>query len=357
MSQFSEGSADLAVLQRQIEVSQYVCAGSAAVFVWDILNNVRGEYSLLFKHKSTAATVAYAMSRIGALIFVLGFTIFASYPFTDCNKVLLAFNSFLPVGVCGTAFLFLYRVCAMYGGDRLVTIVFGCLWLAAVGSAMTIPIGESGLAIGDPTVCIISRAEPYVGSSAVVLTVQNTVTFLAISYRLVSNLSHTEQQAGGKEDRAPGSGVNPRIFLRSLFMDGQMYYLIVVLVNISATLVLYISSVPLLYRGLLVVPNVTLTSVMACRVYRNKILGVRRPPELTLPTLNRSTDGNTIPLSAVQFQQRTDMTSSQHLDSDETNSSGDKKSAPESVLHTRSKANDASRSRRSSQTHFEAGVS
>ncbi|KAF8140864.1 hypothetical protein K438DRAFT_1692478 [Mycena galopus ATCC 62051] len=319
MSQFPGSLQNLLVLQRQLEVSQYVCAGSAAIFIWDILNNVRSEYSLLFKHKSSSAAVAYVMSRIGALIFVLGFTIFALYPFNDCNTVLLAFNSFIPVAVCGTSFLFVFRVSAIFGGDRIVTTVFGCLWLAAVASSITLPVGESALAIpvGDPTVCIISRAEPYVGASAVILTVASVATFLAISYRLASNLLHTEHQ----EDAKARGGTNSTIFLRSLLMDGQMYYLIVVLVNISATLMLYIPSVPLPYRGLLVVPNIALTSIMACRVYRNKVLGVRRLPQLTLPTLNRSPDGNTIPLSVVQFEQRTAtyMSGSMHLNTVESN--------------------------------------
>ncbi|KAF7350852.1 hypothetical protein MSAN_01647300 [Mycena sanguinolenta] len=217
------------------------------------------------------------MTRIGALVFVLGFTVFASHPFTDSNKVLLAINSFLPVTVCGTSFLFLYRVWTVYGGDRIVTLMFGCLWLFTVGSAITIPIGESAEEIGDPLT-------------------------------------------------------------------------IVVLMNIPATLLLYISSVPMVYRGLFVVPNITLTSVMACRIYRDKVLCVRRSPQLTLPTLNHTT--NTIPLSAVQFQ-HTDVTGSLHLDSVESNFTRGKGSVPESSLDPRSKSDGGSYP---SDTQLDIGV-
>lgn len=115
---------------------------------------------------------------------------------------------------------------------------------------------------------------------------------------------------------------------------------IVVLANISAAMLLYIPSVPPLYRGLLILPNVTLTSVMACRVYRNKVLGWRRAPELSFPTLN---DANTIPLSVVQFQQQhTDMTGSLHMDSNESELT--RHGAPDGSLHTKHKASDAAHS-------------
>ncbi|KAF7350846.1 hypothetical protein MSAN_01646600 [Mycena sanguinolenta] len=333
------GSEDL-VLQRQIEIAQYVCAGSAAVYVWDILNNVRSDWSLFFKHKSNAVAVAYPMARIGALVFVLGFTVFASHPFTYCNKVLLVINSFLPVTVCGTSSLFLYRVWTVYGGDRIVTLIFGCLWLFAVGSAITIPIGESAERIDGPLICVISRVESYIGASAIILTVQK---YDHLPRDLVSN------DEGGKSDRP--RGIHSANFLRSLYRDGQMNYLIVVLMNIPATLLLYISSVPTVYRGLFVVPNITLTSVMACRIYRDKVLGVRRSPQLTLPTLNHTT--NTIPLSVVRFQ-HTDVTSSLHMDSDESNFTRGKGSVPESSLDPRSKSDGGSYP---SDTQLNIGVS
>jgi hypothetical protein len=79
---------------------------------------------------------------------------------------------------------------------------------------------------------------------------------------------------------------------------------------------------------------------MACRVYRNKVLGWRRVPELSLPTLN---DVNTIPLSVVQFQQQhTDMTGSLHMDSNESHLT--RHGGADGSLHTKHKASDADHS-------------
>ncbi|KAJ6593122.1 hypothetical protein B0H19DRAFT_1055761 [Mycena capillaripes] len=297
--------------ESQIEVSQYVFAGSTAVFIWDVLNNVRGEYSLLFRHKSSAAVVAYLML------------------------------SFLPVGLTGSAFLIYHRVCAIYGDDHLVTMIFGCLCLAVLGSSITTPLSEGASGVGDPLVCINSRAEPYVAASAIILTVHKGFIYLAVSYRFGSNSARAEQQMHWKP------AVSAPISRRSLVMDGQIYYMIVVFSKIFASLLLYLPGIPLLYHGLLVLPNVTLTSVMACRVYCNSVLGVRHPPEPTHPTLNRSVDGNAIPLSTVQFR-HTEMSGSRQMENDETDSTGYGKNAPESSLSTMVKAADLSSS---SRTH------
>ncbi|KAJ7189025.1 hypothetical protein C8R46DRAFT_1184262 [Mycena filopes] len=297
MSQSSGNTTQLpAELQKQITVSGYVFAGATAVFIWDILNNLRSEYSLLFKHRLSPATVAYVVSRIASLVYVLGFTIFATYPLKDCEKAYLTFDAFYPVGVSASAFLFFFRVRAIFDGDRLATIIFGLLWLAVLGSSITIPIGGSAIGLGTPTECIVAHVSAYVGSSGIIITVHDTVVFFAISYRLVSNFQ-VEQQTRGEKVKSLFSGSNLPAFSKALFMEGQMYYMITVVSNIVATVMVYVPRVSPVYHGFLVVPNVTLTSIMACRVYRNTKLGVTGrggSADLTLPTINPR-------LSAVQF--------------------------------------------------------
>lgn len=65
----------------------------------------------------------------------------------------------------------------------------------------------------------------------------------------------------------------------------------------------YIPGLPSVYHGVLVIPNNALTSIMACRVYRNMKLGITRGPELSLPTLNSLDDSRdpNIPLSVVRL--------------------------------------------------------
>ncbi|KAJ7023377.1 hypothetical protein C8F04DRAFT_1401752 [Mycena alexandri] len=267
MSQSSGGSEQLPPdLQKQIEVAAYVFAGSTAVFVWDILNNL-------------------------------------PYPLPDCDTAYIAFNTFYPIGVSGAAFLFFFRVRAIFQRERIPTIIFGCLWLAVLASSISSTISSGAIGLGDPTVCVVAprHVSAISGLAGIVLMVHDTVIFFAISYRLISNF-RGEQQTPGEQVKALFSGANLPAFPKSLFTDGQMYYMIAVVANIVTTMMAYVPVRPV-YRGFLVIPNVTLTSIMACRVYRNTILDViHRSADLTLPTLNTlGRSRNTIPLSVIPF--------------------------------------------------------
>ncbi|KAJ7683458.1 hypothetical protein B0H17DRAFT_883467, partial [Mycena rosella] len=257
-------------LQRQFEVSIYVYAGCTGVFIWDILNNLRSDYVLLFKKHFHVASLAYVVSRIGSLVYVLGATIFSSYPLQACTTAWVAFHVFYPIGVSASAFLFFFRVRAIYGGDRLVTAIFGFLWLAVLASSLTAPFGGTAVKSGDPSECIVTHVDPsHVGASGIILAVHDTLVFFAISYRLVFNFEEMQQQTWGTQLKMLFSGAHLPAFSKALLEDGQMYYLITVVINVSATLRVYIPRDSVAYRGLLFVPSMTLTSIMACRVYRN----------------------------------------------------------------------------------------
>ncbi|KAJ7652580.1 hypothetical protein B0H17DRAFT_957870, partial [Mycena rosella] len=243
-------------------------------FIWDILNNLRSDYALLFNQNFHVACLVYVVSRIGSLMYVLGYTIFSSYPLQACNSAFGAFGAFYSIGASASAFLFFFRVRAIYRGNRLVTAIFGFLWLAVLGSSLTIPFGVSTVKLGDPSECIIARVEVYVGTSGIIIAVHDTLVFLAISYRLVSDFGQMQQQTWGMQLKMLFSGAHLPAFSKVLFAAGQMYYMITVVTNVLATLLVYIPTVSPVYHGLLSVPNMTLTSIMACRVYRNTKLGI-----------------------------------------------------------------------------------
>ncbi|KAJ7025418.1 hypothetical protein C8F04DRAFT_135671 [Mycena alexandri] len=303
--------------QRQIQVSAYVFAGSTAVFVWDILNNLRSDYSVLFGQRLSAATLAYFAARIASFVYVLGSTIFTSYPLQDCNTAYIAFNIFLPIGVSGAAFLFFLRVRAIFQRERIPTIIFGFMWLAVLASSIsTVPGGA--IRLGDPMVCVLvpRHAVAISGLAGIVVMVHDTMVFFAISYRLISTFE--TQQTRREKVKALFSGANLPAFSKSLFMEGQMYYMITVIANIVTTVMTYAPVHPV-YHGFLVIPNIMLTSIMACRVYRHTKLGVtHRSADLTLPTLN--TLGNPIPLRVVFSGQHTGIVGELHTGANDLNS-------------------------------------
>ena len=74
--------------------------------------------------------------------------------------------------------------------------------------------------------------------------------------------------------------------------------------NIITTVMAYVPTSSPVYHGLLIIPNVTLTSMMACRVYRNTMLGLTRGgggDELSLPTLG---SGPGMPASAPRREKK-----------------------------------------------------
>ncbi|KAJ6533984.1 hypothetical protein DFH09DRAFT_1325431 [Mycena vulgaris] len=243
------------------------------VLIWDVLNNLRNDYMLLFKQRFHVTSGAYVVCRLASLVYLLGFTIFFN-PIQACNTAFVAFSSFYPVVISASTFLFLFRVRAVYGGDRLVTATFGFLWLAVVGTSMTVPFSGNAIGLGDPYECVIVNVGTYPSVAGITLTAYDTLVFFTISYRLDIF-----------------SGVNLSAFSKTLFTDGQMYYMITAATNCVAILLVYIpNTVPganSVYHGVMVLPSMTLMSIMACRVYRNTKL--RRWPSMPLSVVQLST--------------------------------------------------------------------
>ncbi|KAF8171183.1 hypothetical protein K438DRAFT_1982173 [Mycena galopus ATCC 62051] len=338
-----------ASLQRPLEIVAYVFAGSTAVLVWDILNNLGNDYSLLFKHKMSPSTAAYVVSRIASLVYTLGFTLFTTYPLSACNTAFIAFNSFYSIAVSSSAFLFFWRVRAIYGASRVVTVIFGVLWLAVLATSITVPVGGRATSVGDPPQCVtLARHGAYAGSSGITITIHDTIVFFAISYRLIANFGHA-QQTRGDQVRELFTGTNLPAFSKSLFTDGQMYYMVTVVSNIVTTVLVYVRLSSSLYHGLLVIPNVTLTSMMACRVYRNTVLGRTRigGERLSLPTL--VSGHQSMQISGVHFTPQ--LSGMSRTAGDVSQSTGELSGAMELTL----KVND-SHSGFSSQVHHDTGV-
>ncbi|KAJ6537481.1 hypothetical protein DFH09DRAFT_826307, partial [Mycena vulgaris] len=267
----------------QVEALRYVWAGTAAVFIWDVLNNLKADYDLLFNYKIRWPVVAYFMSRIVCLVYVIGFTIFLTYPVGGCRVLDLVLDSLYPIAVPATSFLFFFRVRAIYAGNRTVTIVFSLLWLAELAACITVPFGTGGANIGTTPYCIIAELAPYTGAAAITPTVFDTAVFVAISYRLVGN---THLKYSWREMcRALVSSAALPAFSKALFRDGQVYYIltpskITVLSNIAMSVMVYAPGVSPGSRSLPALSNLMLTSVMACRVYRHTRLGLTQASQI-----------------------------------------------------------------------------
>ncbi|KAJ7128707.1 hypothetical protein C8R44DRAFT_778543 [Mycena epipterygia] len=285
-------------LAKVVEVSRYVWTGTTAVFVWDVLNNLKADYLLLSRYRIGWPVLAYFISRIFCLIYVLGFTIFLTYPVGGCGTLDRVLDSLYPVAVPATSLLFFFRVRAIYGGERSVTVIFGLLWMVEFGACMVVPFGTGGVNIGPTAYCLVAILAPYAGAAGITPAIFDTAVFLAISYRLIGN-THVDYSRMEKF-RAFLSGAYLPSFSRSLLVDGQVYYMIVVISNVATCALIWAPGINTGYRAVLAIPNITITSVMACRVYRNTRLRLAQEPDIIVPSSNMGGNINgTLPLRFV----------------------------------------------------------
>ncbi|KAJ7434527.1 hypothetical protein B0H11DRAFT_1752852 [Mycena galericulata] len=273
-------------LATQLLLTRYVWAGTSAVFIWDILSNLKGDYMLLFKHRLGWPVAAYFLSRIASAAAAIGCVILLTYPVGDCRAFHLAIALLFPLAIPLTSLLFFFRVRAVYGGARTVTIVFGIMWLAVFGTSIMVLFATPVANIGSTPYCSLGGLPVYAPIIGLNPGLFDTAVFLAISYRLVGN-THVEYHSWTQKASAFFTGAYLPSLSKSLFVDGQIYYMITVVTNIVAFVLLCVPSLGPTYSSFLVVPNVMLTNMMACRVYRHTRLELGQQLFL-FPTIQRS---------------------------------------------------------------------
>ncbi|KAJ7888622.1 hypothetical protein B0H14DRAFT_3430035 [Mycena olivaceomarginata] len=139
-------------------------------------------------------------------------------------------------------------------------------------------------------------------AAPITVTVHDTVVFFAISYRLLGN-THVEHTQGEIVKGAASRREPARIF-EGAFADGKKYYMITVVSNILLTSICFAPGISPIYRAIFPVPNIALTSIMACRVYRNAMLHCSHNA-LSLPAISdysvttNANAGFAIPLSTL----------------------------------------------------------
>jgi len=128
-----------------------------------------------------------------------------------------------------------------------------------------------GAHIGTTTFCLNTVVKSFSSVGIIVVAVHDTLVFLAISSRLLSwSLGDTWIDKIKSFYHGRGMG----IMSRALLQTGQSYYLATAGMNIAAMAVILSPSVPPVLRATLVVPNIALSNVMACRVFRHVKLGL-----------------------------------------------------------------------------------
>ncbi|KIK66871.1 hypothetical protein GYMLUDRAFT_69910 [Collybiopsis luxurians FD-317 M1] len=276
----------------QSQIVTYILAGVSGIFVWDVLSNITADWYMFHLAKNRYALAAYVISRIGAMTYVIGRTVYTTYPVSNCKLADIILDCFFPIGTAGSCFLFFLRARATFIAQKYMVAFFAFLWVSVLASSITVPFATSSVNIGNTPYCVVISYKSFATSSIIVATVHDTLIFLAISYKL---MSYGFAKHYSLRERILGT--NLPAFSKGMLRNGQKYYLVTVLSNL-ATIAMAYAPVNPVYQLVLTIPNMMLTNVMACYVYRQTVLGQLRDPADTMDAHIIPTEQNTLPLAA-----------------------------------------------------------
>ncbi|KAK7687676.1 hypothetical protein QCA50_008891 [Cerrena zonata] len=252
------------------DANKYVYAFVLGAFLWDILASLGEEYTMFRKRPFVIVNIIYIMSRILSLGTLVATFIFTAAPGLDCT-IALYFSTF-----CGglatpiNSLLFLIRVNGVYHHSRLAMIVFTFLWLSTC-TAMMGPWTSKGSIIEHTSFCVVSHTHKYSGVVFFLLTIFDTIVFLAITLRVIS-ISLSNSRSSWLKAFSKGKGMGK--LSKALLQTGQLYYLVTVGVNMATMIVLWGFIGPSPFHQMLPVITIVLQNAMACKVFRLLKLGL-----------------------------------------------------------------------------------
>ncbi|KJA18348.1 hypothetical protein HYPSUDRAFT_191052 [Hypholoma sublateritium FD-334 SS-4] len=264
--------------------ANYAAVGSLAFLVRDILDNIVSDYHF-FKSGLNVPLLAYFTSRIAAVGYLLGSVIFTSVPIGHCTLLHKIVTSCSSVAFACTALLFFLRLRAIYNRNRVVVAIFFFFWLILL--AAVIPFNTTGAEVGSTKYCSFTSGG-FTPSFTVNLTplLYDTLVFFAISWRLC-RLSCAKPSGPRESLKLLIFGKYLPAFTKSLYLDGQVYYLTTLITGISIFLSI-IPAIPITLKLLLWSPYVVLVNIMACRVYRRTRMGTIRESEISTAAIGRA---------------------------------------------------------------------
>ncbi|KAH8102105.1 hypothetical protein BXZ70DRAFT_1006727 [Cristinia sonorae] len=252
---------------------QLILVAILGAWVWDAFMALPQEFRLLYKHRVRLPDAVYVLARLSCGLFIALTTIFSTAPIRHCTSVAKAQGWAVAIQFPMNSLLFLFRIQAVFYGERLVIVIFTLLWLAVAATSVLAPFCFSGVPIGDTAYCIDTRLKDVGSAGIVTAAVDDTLVFLAITTKLVMvHPSSTTSWSQRWKLVFIGEGMG-RIS-RVVFRTGQLYYLVTVGFSIASAVAILSHVVPDPYANVSITLNAFMTNVMATRVYRQLKLGL-----------------------------------------------------------------------------------
>ncbi|KZP14901.1 hypothetical protein FIBSPDRAFT_1048550 [Athelia psychrophila] len=258
------------------QVVDYVFAANFAAYAYDWLLSISDELAIASKSGLSPSIAIYFLSRVSHVIHLCLLTVFLSSlaPAENCAVLAVMLGTCAVMSLSFTSLLFLLRVRAVYLRSRYVTALFGAFWLVTVSVNIALTAKVHGVHSPSPAAngrCIMAGTQS-VSLPLASIFVNDTLIFLAISYRLTAN-AVTD---GGRHSRLltifKGKGLYS--LSQSLLQTGQLYYFSTILYFFLNFAILWIPSAAPGGQFMLVTAHIGFTNIMACHVFRGVALGM-----------------------------------------------------------------------------------
>ena len=133
---------------------------------------------------------------------------------------------FFSTAVVLTSLLFFFRTRVVFNGNRWIVAFFASLWLAVLGGCLAFVVDVFDAPSPTPNThafCIKENINPFAAAATIIPLINDTLTFLAITWRLLRN-SYVHTLNSGI--RLVVFGDYLPVFSKALLQDGQAYYLL-----------------------------------------------------------------------------------------------------------------------------------
>ena len=143
---------------------------------------------------------------------------------------------FFSTAVVFTSLLFFFRTRAIFNRNRWIVALFATLWLAVLGGCLAFVIDVFYAPRPAPNThafCIKENISPFVAAATIIPLINDTLTFIAVTWRLfrTSSVHHTLKNG----IRLLVFGDYLPVLSKALLQDGQAYYLLAFSQSISHT--------------------------------------------------------------------------------------------------------------------------
>ncbi|KAI6041483.1 hypothetical protein EDC04DRAFT_2668356 [Pisolithus marmoratus] len=239
--------------------------------IWDILSSLPDEPKLIRAGGWSTVLFAYFLARLSALAMVILSVLEQTGPVSDCRLIAIISAIFQIISTAAASYLFLRRVHAVYFGNKNVQYFFSFLWIAGVGASFLLIYDaiHGYREIADTKHCIRQQDWAAVRAAFAIPVVFDNLVYFAIMHKILST-HQTGRGRGWRTFFLPPKGL-PH-FSRAVLQGGQLYYLITNGINWTRLSFSTNSTIVPSYQVILSAATVALTSVMACRVYRDLLI-------------------------------------------------------------------------------------